>query len=78
MKKIIVVLGVIGLLIGCFFSIFSILWELSEIRGACQDCPVNFWENTTSSDKMNIILMGIIGALIGGSIGWVINRLFKK
>lgn len=78
MKILIFAFGVIGLLIGCSFPIFSILWELSEIRGACQDCPVNFWEKITSSDIMNIILMGFIGASIGGSIGLVMHRLFKK
>ncbi|MBK8807839.1 MAG: hypothetical protein IPO21_14795 [Bacteroidales bacterium] len=78
MKRLVVVLGVIGLLIGCFLPVFSILWELSEIRGACQDCPVNFWKNTTYSDIVNIILYGIVGGLIGGSIGLVMYKLFKK
>lgn len=78
MKKIIIILGVIGLLIGCFLSVFSILWELSEIRGACQDCPVNFWKNTTSSDIINIISMGTVGLLIGVSLGFVIHKLIKK
>lgn len=78
MKVLTITLAIIGMLIGAFLSIFSILWELSEIRGACQDCPVNFWNNTTTSDILNITLMGIIGALIGGLIGFFINRLFKK
>ncbi len=78
MKVSIITLGIIGLLIGLFLPVFSILWELSEIRGACQDCPVNFWKNTTSSDIINIILMGLIGALIGGGIGFFIHRVLKK
>jgi len=78
MKRIIFILSVVGLLIGCFLPIFSILWELSEIRGACQDCPVNFWKNTSCSDIINIVLTGIIGAFIGGSIGFVLHRLLKR
>lgn len=78
MKRSIFIFSVIGLLIGCFLHVFSIFWELSEIRGSCQGCPINFWKNTTSTDIINIILMGSIGSLIGGTIGFIVHNIFKK
>ena len=78
MKKVITIFGILGLLIGCLLPVFSILWELSEIRGACQKCPVNFWENTTSSDITTIVFAGIIGMSIGVLIGFIVYKAIQK
>ncbi len=57
----------------------EVLIDISERIGYCENCNFNpFWKHITSSEVIYILVLGFIGALIGGGIGFFIHKFLKN